>query len=102
MATPVEQVLLVCGATDDQFYAFETREQLDELQDYADLTASELAATVSSLSKRTQNEGKRIIPTKLHKNIKALCFGHARGLDSNYPWMKTYSMKGHLQKPRPS
>lgn len=74
MTTPVEQVLLVCGATADQVFAFETTEQLDELQDYADLTASELAATVSSLSKRTNNEGKCIIPTKLHKNVKALCF----------------------------
>jgi hypothetical protein len=64
----------VCGATNDQVYAFETREQLNELQDYADLTASELSATVSSLAKRTVNEGKCIIPTKLHKNIKALCF----------------------------
>jgi hypothetical protein len=74
MTTPVEQVLLICGATADQVYAFETTEQLDELQDYADLTASELATTVSSLSKCTNNEDKCIIPTKLHKNVKALCF----------------------------
>lgn len=72
--TPVEQVLLVCGATDAQVEAFETREQLDELQDYADLSSTELAATVSSLARRTNAEGKCIIPTKLHKNIKALCF----------------------------
>ena len=47
---------------------------MNELQDYADLSATELAATVSSLARRTNAEGKCIIPTKLHKNIKALCF----------------------------
>jgi hypothetical protein len=74
MATPVEQVLTVCGATAAQIVAFETREQLNQLRDYADMTAAELASTVSSLAKRTTAEGKCIIPTKLHKNIKALCF----------------------------
>ena len=71
-ATPVQQIMLVCGATAAQTRAFEETEQLDTLQDYADLTSSELAAAISSLSKRTQN--KCIIPTKLHKNVKALCF----------------------------
>jgi hypothetical protein len=74
MATPVEQVLTVCGATPAQIFAFETTEQLDELHDFADLTPKELASTVSSLARRTDAEGKCIIPTKLHKHVKALCF----------------------------
>ncbi len=74
MATPVAQVLTVCGANDAEILALEGRERLDTLDDYADMLKEEGSALAAKLERRTIVTGRVILPTKVIKNVQALCF----------------------------
>ena len=74
MATPVAAALTICGANADHIAALETRKALDSLEDYADMTTSDMNVLATKIEKRTAAQGKVIIPTKILKNLHALCF----------------------------
>jgi hypothetical protein len=67
--TPVAQVLGICGANASQMFSFETTEQLNDRQDYADMSTSEPHNMALGLGKRTVADGKCIILTKIKQNV---------------------------------
>ena len=74
MATPVSAALTICGANAEHIEALETREALDDLEDYADMTTSDMNALATKIEEKTAAQGRTILPTKILKNIHALYF----------------------------
>jgi hypothetical protein len=74
MATPVQQVLGVCGAVAAEIQTLEIQERLDTIQDFAEMTSRDVTELAKELSRRNANAGRLIMPHKLIKNIKGLCF----------------------------
>ena len=72
--TLVSLALTVCGASLVHIVALENREALDELEDYADMTSSDMNALATKMERRTPQQGRAVLPTKVLKNIHALCF----------------------------
>ena len=70
----VNQVLTVCQANMQEQQVFVVREQLDTLQDYAELTAKEAAELAAKFERCTAVDGRIIIPAKVVKNIQVFCF----------------------------
>ncbi|MHA7927588.1 MAG: hypothetical protein ACX936_20475 [Marinobacter sp.] len=72
--TDVARVLTVCGANNNEIQAFEIRERLNTLEDYAELTSSDITHIAAKIEKRTVADGRVLIPQKLITNMQALCF----------------------------
>ena len=72
--TPVQHVLTICQANGNEINAFEVTERLNTLEDYAELTHSDVKAIASKLEKRTVANGRVLLPQKLIKNVEAFCF----------------------------
>ena len=74
MATPVAAALTICGANAEHIAALELGKALDSLEDYADMTTSDMNALATKMEKQTEAHGRVIFLTKILKNIHAMCF----------------------------
>ena len=73
-AREVNLVLTVCQANQQERNVFIVRERLDSLRDFAELTNRDITELASKLERRTVADGRIILPSKVLKNIQALCF----------------------------
>jgi uncharacterized membrane protein YgcG len=73
MATPVQQVLTICGATVIEIQYLEIRERMDVIPDFAEMTSRDVVELAKDLGRRNAN-ARLLLPHKLIRNIKALCF----------------------------
>ena len=72
--SPVQRVLTICQANEDEINALEIRERLDSLHDFAEMTTDNVSTLASKLEKCTVADGRIILSQKLIKNIQALTF----------------------------
>ena len=72
--TEVELALTTCQANVNERQTLTVRERLNTLQDFAELTAKEVTELATKFERRTNADGRIIIPAKVLKNIQALCF----------------------------
>ena len=70
----VQQVLMVCGAGPAEINVLVIREQLDTLQEFGMLTKENVESMATRLERRSVQNGRLIMSTKLMKNIQALCY----------------------------
>jgi hypothetical protein len=73
MGTPVQQVLTICGATVGKIQYLEIRERMDAISDFAEMTSRDVLELAKDLGRR-QAAARLLLPHKLVRNIKALCF----------------------------
>ena len=83
--TPVQQALMVCQANAKEIQALETRERLNTLHDFEEMTPDDVSTLASKLEKRTVADGRIILPQKLIKNVQALSFWCSEWLRQNIP-----------------
>jgi hypothetical protein len=72
--TPVAAVLHICGANAAEINTLETVERLDAIADYAEMSKKDVSDLTAKLERRTVAAGRTVIPTKVIKNVQALCF----------------------------
>ena len=82
---PVQQALTVCQANAEEIQALVTRERLDTLHNFGEMTPDDVSTLASKLKKRTIADGRIILPQKLIKNIQALSFWCRKQLRQNIP-----------------
>ena len=82
---PVQQALTVCQANAEEIQALVTRERLDTLHNFGEMTPDDVSTLASKLKKRTIADGRIILPQKLIKNIQALSFWCSEWLRQNIP-----------------
>ena len=70
----VELALTTCQANVNERQTLTVCERLNTLQDFAELTAKEVTELATKFERRTNADGRIIIPAKVLKNIQALCF----------------------------
>ena len=70
----VELALTTCQANVNERQTLTVRERLNTLQDFVELTAKEVTELATKFERRTNADGRIIIPAKVLKNIQALCF----------------------------
>jgi hypothetical protein len=52
MATPVQQVLTVCGASDVEIQYLEVRERMDDISDFAEMNSRDITELAKDLGRR--------------------------------------------------